>query len=154
MPGADAARKPQRIALSATAPMLTRRRAQTWMDSKTIRRRKSLLDLPKRQRSIGSRAEASGDRPGSQLADARSIRRPILVSASADPFAPQGARSIDGAWTNVVRSFRSPAACPPGLDGIVHTGCIAANGLAVAVADELSSRSSPCSSIKLLVFRI
>ena len=98
MPGADAARKPQRIALSATAPMLTRRRAQTWMDSKTIRRRKSLLDLPKRQRSIGSRAEASGDRPGSQLADARSIRRPILVSASADPFAPQGAiyrRGVD-----------------------------------------------------------
>ena len=66
---------------------------------------------------------------------------------------PPRARSIDGAWTNVVRSFRSPAACPPGLDGIVHTGCIAANGLAVAVADELSSRSSPCSSIKLLVFR-
>ena len=80
------------------------------------------------------------------------VLRPILVSASADPFAPK-ARSIDGAWTNVVRSFRSPAACPPGLDGIVHTGCIAANGLAVAVADELSSRSSPCSSIKLLVFR-
>ena len=74
---------------------------------------KSLLDLPKLQRPIGSRAEASGDRPGSQLADARSIRRPILVSASADPFAPK-ARSIDGAWTNVVRSFRSPAACPPG----------------------------------------
>jgi hypothetical protein len=49
----------------------------------------------------------------------------------------------------VVRSFRSPAACPPGLDGIVHTGCIAANGLAVAVADELTSRSSPCSVNKV-----
>lgn len=33
----------------------------------------------------------------------------ILVSAAADPFAPR-ARSIDGTWTNVVLSFRSPAA--------------------------------------------
>jgi hypothetical protein len=30
---------------------------------------------------------------------------------------------------------------PAWLDGIVHTGCIAANGLAVAVADELTSRT-------------
>jgi hypothetical protein len=74
------------------------------------------------------------------------------VFASADPFAPQGViyrRGVDE---------RSPlvpvtGGLPVWLDGIVHTGCTAANGTAGAVADELTSRNGPCSSIELLVFR-
>jgi hypothetical protein len=58
--------------------------------------------------------------PGTRLGPPRTVLRSrsqvtdILVAAAADPFAPPRARSIDGAWTNVVRSFRSLAACPHG----------------------------------------
>lgn len=58
----------------------------------------------------------------------------ILVSAAADPFAPKGAiyrRGVDERGPLV----RVSGGLPAWLDGIAHTGCIAANGSAVAVAD-------------------
>jgi hypothetical protein len=58
----------------------------------------------------------------------------ILVSAAVDPFAPQGAiyrRGVDERGPLV----RVTGGLPEWLDGIAHTGCIAANGSAVAVAD-------------------
>jgi hypothetical protein len=58
----------------------------------------------------------------------------ILVSAATDPFAPQGAiyrRGVNERGPLV----RVTGGLPEWLDGIAHTGCIAANGSAVAVAD-------------------
>jgi len=58
----------------------------------------------------------------------------ILVSAAEGPFAPQGAiyrRGVDERGPLVPVTGGLPA----WLDGIAHTGCIAANGAAVAVAD-------------------
>ena len=58
----------------------------------------------------------------------------ILVSAAVDPFAPQGAiyrRGLDehGPLVKVAGGL------PAWLDGIAHSGCMAAHGSAVAVAD-------------------
>ena len=58
----------------------------------------------------------------------------ILVAAAADPFAPQGAvyrRGVDERCPLVPVTGGLPA----WLDGIADTGCIAANGSVVAVAD-------------------
>ena len=58
----------------------------------------------------------------------------ILVSAGADPFAPQGAiyrRGVDERCPLVPVTGGLPA----WLDGIAHTGCSATNGSAVALAD-------------------
>jgi len=58
----------------------------------------------------------------------------ILVAAAEDPFAPQGAiyrRGVDERCPLVPVTGGLPA----WLDGIADTGCIAANGSAVAVAD-------------------
>jgi hypothetical protein len=59
----------------------------------------------------------------------------VLVSAAADPFAPQGAiyrRGVDERCPLV----RVAGGLPAWLDGIADTGCIAAHGSAVAVADQ------------------
>lgn len=59
----------------------------------------------------------------------------ILVAAAADPFAPQGAiyrRGVDQRCPLVPVS----GGLPTWLGGIADTGCIAANGSAVAVADQ------------------
>ena len=58
----------------------------------------------------------------------------ILVSAADDPFAPQGAiyrRRVDERGP----LLRVTGGLPAWLDGIAHTGCIAAHGSAVALAD-------------------
>jgi hypothetical protein len=58
----------------------------------------------------------------------------IFVAASTDHFAPRGAvyrRPIHGA-----HSLQPLAALPAWLDGIVDTGCIAARGHALAIADK------------------
>ncbi len=58
----------------------------------------------------------------------------VLVSASVDPFAPQGAiyrRGADERGPMV----RVAGGLPAWLDGKADTGCIAARGAAVAVAD-------------------
>ena len=58
----------------------------------------------------------------------------VLVSAAADPFAPRGAiyrRGLDERGPLI----RITGGLPEWLDGIAHTGCIAANGSAVALAD-------------------
>jgi photosystem II stability/assembly factor-like uncharacterized protein len=58
----------------------------------------------------------------------------VLVSASADHFAPQGAiyrRRVDGRDSLVAVGEGLPAQ----TDGIVDTGCIASVGSAVAIAD-------------------
>jgi hypothetical protein len=58
----------------------------------------------------------------------------ILVSAAEDPFAPQGAiyrRGVDERCP----LLRVTGGLPEWLDGKADTGCIAANGSAVAVAD-------------------
>jgi hypothetical protein len=58
----------------------------------------------------------------------------ILVSAAAGPFAREGAiyrRGLDERGPLI----RVTGGLPEWFDGIVHTGCIAANGSAVAVAD-------------------
>ncbi|HYL99861.1 MAG TPA: hypothetical protein VEZ90_12975 [Blastocatellia bacterium] len=60
----------------------------------------------------------------------------ILVSASAGPFAPEGAiyrRSVDERCSLV--AVTGAGGLPAWLDGRADTGCIAANGSAVAVAD-------------------
>ncbi len=59
----------------------------------------------------------------------------VLVSASADHFATEGAiyrRASDGGPTLVAVA----SGLPEWLDGIVDTACIAARGSAVAVADK------------------
>lgn len=58
----------------------------------------------------------------------------VLVSASVDPFTPQGAlyrRGVDGPGPLV----RVSGGLPDWLEGKVDTGCIAARGKAVAAAD-------------------
>ncbi len=58
----------------------------------------------------------------------------VLVSASVDPFAAQGAiyrRRVDGHGPLVAVA----GGLPTWIDGIADTGCIAARGLAVALAD-------------------
>lgn len=60
----------------------------------------------------------------------------ILVSAAADPFAPQGAIYRRGVGERCpLVPVTGSGGMPAWLDGIVDTGCIAANGSAAAVAD-------------------
>ena len=59
----------------------------------------------------------------------------ILVAAAADHFAPQGAIYRWGVDERCPL-FPVTGGLPAWLDGIADTGCIAANGSAVAVADQ------------------
>lgn len=61
----------------------------------------------------------------------------VLLSASTDPFASQGAvyrRPIDGK-----RPLEPVAGLPRWLEGVVDTGCIATRGSALAVADKVGN---------------
>jgi hypothetical protein len=79
--------------------------------------------------------------PGTRLGPPRTVLRSrsqvtdILVAAAADPFAPPG-RDLSTGVDERCPVVPVTGGLPAWLDGIADTGCIAASGSAVAVANQ------------------